>query len=152
MASLNTQMRHRDRDMVPKVLVRLMFALMIGSVLLVAYDQLSGRPLEGVPVVEPIVAQRAVTLTGDRSGVYTVTDESGAVIASSADPLMGFIGVIGRTDVRARTVAGVTGNPPIIIARRADGHIAIIDPATDRVTELVGYGADNVAAFARLVE
>jgi putative photosynthetic complex assembly protein len=152
MASLNTQMRHRDRDMVPKVLVRLMFALMIGSLALVAYDQWSGRPLEGVPVVEPIVAERVVTLTGDRSGAYTVTDETGAVIARSEDPLMGFIGVIGRTNDRARTVAGVLGNPPITIARRADGDIAIIDPATGRVTELIGYGADNVAAFARLVE
>jgi putative photosynthetic complex assembly protein len=152
MAGLETQMRHRDRDMVPKVLVRLMFGLMVASLALVAFDQLSGRPLEGVRQVAPIVAERVVTLTGDRQGIYIVTDETGAVIASSEDELSGFIGVIGRVVDRQRTVERLEGNPPIRIVRREGGHVAIIDDAVDKTVELFGYGADNVAAFARLVE
>jgi hypothetical protein len=38
------------------------------------------------------------------------------------------------------------------LVRRANGHTAIIDPATDWSIELIGYGADNIAAFARLLD
>jgi putative photosynthetic complex assembly protein len=151
MDNLETRMRHRDRDMVPKVLVQAMFGLMIASVGLVAWDQWSGRPQEGVLAASPMMRETAIVLTGNREGTYTVTDPAGNVIGSSADPLAGFIGVIGRGIERQRMQAGITGNPPVRVVLRADGLIEIADDATGLVTPLLGHGADNVAAFARFV-
>ena len=50
--SLAAQMKHRDRDMVPKVLVQAMFTLMIAAVVLVAYARLTDRPVIGVATAQ----------------------------------------------------------------------------------------------------
>jgi putative photosynthetic complex assembly protein len=153
MSGLQTQMRHRDRDMVPRILVQAMFLLMAVSVVIVAYAQWTDRPNSGVLIEAPVVQERAVILTGARDMTYSVTDlETGDVIARSSDPLDGFIGVIGRVIERDRLVNRVEGNPPIRLVRRENGNTAIIDDATGLVVELIGYGADNVAAFARLLD
>jgi putative photosynthetic complex assembly protein len=153
MSGLQTQMRHRDRDMVPRVLVQAMFLLMAVSVAIVAWAQWTDRPNTGVLVEAPVVQERAVILTGGRDMTYTVTDvATGDVIARSSDPLDGFIGVIGRVLERDRLVKRVEGNPPVRLVRRENGNTAIIDDSTGLVVELIGYGADNVAAFARLLD
>lgn len=153
MSGLQTQMRHRDRDMVPRVLVQAMFLLMAVSVAIVAYAQWTDRPNSGVLVEAPVVQERAVIMTGSRDMTYTVTDvATGDVIARSSDPLDGFIGVIGRVLERDRLVKRVEGNPPVRLVRRENGNTAIIDDSTGLVVELIGYGADNVAAFAKLLD
>jgi putative photosynthetic complex assembly protein len=149
---LEAQMKHRDRDMVPKFLVQGMFALMLGAVALVTYAQLTDRPNEGVLVQAPIVAEVSLTLTGQGRDVYTVTNAAGDIVALSSDDKAGFIGVMGLVIDRRRDTYGVTGNPPVRVVRRDNGHIAVIDDATGLVTELIGYGADNVAAFAQFVD
>lgn len=151
MSNLRTQMRHRDRDMVPRVLVQAMFTLMIASVALVAYAQWTDRPNVGVLVEAPVVRETVIAMTGGDMGIYTVTDARGQVLALSSDALAGFIGVMGRVIDRKRFVEGVAGNPPLRVVLRDNGHVAIIDDATGMVTELIGYGADNVAAFAQFV-
>jgi len=152
MSQLERQMRHRDKEMVPKILVQGMFALMLGSLALVAYAQWADVPQVGVLEVSPVAVSRDVTLTGDRSGTYQVFGADGTLIASTADARSGFIGVIGRVIDRERTVLKADPTGPITVARRENGNIAIIDPATNLSIDLVGYGADNVAAFARLLD
>ncbi len=151
-SNLRTQMRHRDKEMVPRVLVIAMFSLMFASVALVSYAQLTDRPNVGVVKHSPIVESMEITLTGDRSSTYAVTDASGAQLAHSSGDQMGFIGVIGKAVDRERMLHGVVGNPPITVARRENGKFAIIDPSTEMVVDLIGYGADNIAAFATLLE
>lgn len=151
MANLETRMRERDRDMVPLALVRAMFALMAVSLAIVGWAQWADVPNRGVLVEAPVVVERVVTLRGERDGIYEVIDADGTVIARSSDPLAGFIGVVGRILERRRLVNGVEGNPPIRVVRRENGHIAVIDDAAGQVIELIGYGADNVAAFAQFV-
>jgi putative photosynthetic complex assembly protein len=153
MSGLQTQMRHRDRDMVPKVLVQAMFALMLGAVALVTYAQLSGRPNVGVLNEAPIVAERSVLLTGDRMGTYVATDaETGELIAVSSEDKAGFVGVMGRVLDRDRLVKATGDGEPVRVVRRTNGNVAIIDDATGLVVELIGYGPDNVAAFARMLD
>ena len=152
MSNLEQQMRHRDKEMVPTFLVRSMFALMIGTVALVAYAQWADVPQKGVLVEAPIVDSVNVTLTGNRNGLYQVFDENGDVIVTSADNAMGFIGVIGRAVDRERLIRGITTNDPITVVRRENGNIAIIDATVDMNVELIGYGKDNVAAFAQLLD
>lgn len=151
MSQMENQMRKRDKEMVPKILVQAMFALMIGSLGLVAYAQWAGVPNVGVLEASPIMDSREVTLVGDRTGKYEVLDADGAVLASTADPRGGFIGVIGRAIDRERQVFGVDTTGPITVALRENGNIAIIDPNTKMSIDLIGYGPDNVAAFAQLL-
>ena len=152
MSQLEQQMRHRDKEMVPRLLVQAMFALMVSSLAIVAYAQWWDVPNRGVLVEAPIVQSRDIVITGNREGVYQVRDAGGTLLASSSNDKAGFIGVIGRIVDRKRLVYGLDGNQPLQVVRRDNGNIAIIDETTAMSVELIGYGADNVAAFARLLD
>jgi hypothetical protein len=41
---------------------------------------------------------------------------------------------------------------PLRLVRRENGHVAILDDTTGWSIELIGYGQDNVAAFAKLID
>lgn len=151
MSQLEQQMRHRDKEMVPRFLVHAMFGLMIGSLSLVAYAQWADVPQSGVLIEAPIAQTLRVTLSGDRTGKYVVLDETGTVIAASSDSKAGFLGVMGRVIDREREIQNVALEGPIDVVRRENGNIAIIDHSTDMSVELIGYGVDNVAAFANLL-
>lgn len=146
------RMRRDDKELVPRFLIQAMLALMVCSVALVSFAVLTDRPLEAVLVEAPIVAERSVILTGNRSGTYTVTDATtGEQIAMSSDEKAGFIGVMGKSIAFERGRHNLALDAPVRIVRRDNGHVAIIDDTTGMVVELIGYGADNVAAFARIV-
>ncbi|PUB17422.1 photosynthetic complex assembly protein PuhC [Yoonia sediminilitoris] len=149
--SLAKQMRHRDKEMVPKILVQGMFALMFSSLALVAFAQWSGAPQQGVLVEAPVVQSLDIVMTGDRQGTYQVYDTNGALLATSTEDKAGFIGVLGRSIERERSVRSLPLDAPMQVVRRDNGHIAVLDGSTDSVYELIGYGADNVAAFANLL-
>ena len=152
MSQLEQQMRHRDKEMVPTILVKAMFGLMLATTGIVAYAQWSGTPDVGVLEASPIELNRDILLIGDRSGVYEVRDVDGTVIAVSSDPRAGFLGVIGRVVDRERMLHDLTTQDPIQVVRRTNGNIAILDDTTGMAVELIGYGEDNVAAFAQLLD
>ncbi|SIT87961.1 putative photosynthetic complex assembly protein [Yoonia rosea] len=152
MSQLEQQMRHRDRDMVPRFLVQAMFGLMAAALALVAYAQWFDVPNRGVLVEAPIVQSLEIVMEGNRSGIYEVRTPEGELLASSADYKGGFLGVIGRVVERSRYVNNAPQTAPITVVRRENGNIAIIDETTDLRVELIGYGKDNVAAFARLLD
>ena len=152
MSQLEQQMRHRDKEMVPRILVQAMFALMVASLALVAYAQWFDVPNRGVLVEAPVVQSLDIVMEGDRGGVYAVFTPDGTQIASSADEKGGFLGVIGRVIDRERFKHNIAGNPPFQVVRRENGNIAILDDATGLRVELIGYGQDNVAAFAKLLD
>ena len=129
-----------------------MFGLMAASVALVAFARLTDQALTGVVTESPVTAERIITLEGTRSTGVHVLDATGQSIAFSSDDKAGFIDVIWNAVSRERIVQDVAGNPPVRLVRRENGHTAIIDPATDWKIELIGYGKDNVAAFASLID
>jgi putative photosynthetic complex assembly protein len=151
-AKLQKQMRRHDAELVPRFLVVAMFGLMFACVAMVAYGKIQDVPMTGVLIEAPIVQSVDVVMTGHRNGTYTVHDVDGNLLASSSDALAGFIGVIGRVIERDRFSAGITENLPVQVVRRDNGNIAIIDGSVDLTVELIGYGKDNVAAFAKLLD
>ena len=151
MAGLESQMRRRDVEMVPRILVQGMFAVMLGALALVFFATLTDRPKVGVLRPAPVVAELEVRLSDAPDGVATAIGPDGAVLARSDEPRMGFIGVMQRMVGRERTRQGLPDEAPVRVVRRANGHIGVIDPATGLAVELLGYGKDNVAAFAGLV-
>jgi putative photosynthetic complex assembly protein len=152
MSQLEQQMRHRDKEMVPRFLVQAMFGLMAATLSIVAYAQWFDVPNRGVLIEAPITQSLEIVMVGDRSGIYEVMTTDGQLIASSSDEKAGFIGVMGRVIDRERFVHDLTGNAPITVVRRENGNIAIVDDTTDLSVELIGYGVDNVAAFAKLLD
>ncbi|MEQ6250752.1 photosynthetic complex assembly protein PuhC [Sulfitobacter sp. HNIBRBA3233] len=151
-SSLANQMKARDRDMVPRGLVIAMFSLMLASLALVAYARLTDMPLTGVTAERPIVAERLITFGGDRTTGIQIFDESGAEIAASTRDKAGFIDVVWVAVMRERKVQGVDAAAPLRIVRRDGGRTDIIDDTTNWSLPLIGYGQDNVAAFARLID
>ena len=151
MTQMTDQMRRRDTEMVPRVLVQAMFTLMGVSLLLVSLAVLTDRPRVGTREAAPVAAEVTLTLAGDRDGVVTARGMDGAVLAVSDGDRNGFIGVIWRVLARERRLQGADEGAPVRVVRRTDGQIAVLDEATGTAIELVGYGPDNVAAFARLV-
>lgn len=150
--SLANQMKYRDRDMVPAVLVKAMLALMLGAIVLVGYARLTDRPVIGVAPHSDIVREIAITLDGTRNDGVQVLGADGSKLAHSTDHKSGFIDVIWVSVNRERTVQGLALDAPLRLVRRANGHTAVIDDTTGWKIELIGYGQDNVAAFAKLID
>jgi len=150
--SLASQMKHRDREMVPTILVKAMFGLMLVSVLLVSYATITNREPTAKVAHSDIVKEKSITLIGNRSDGVAVIDASGATLAHSNDLRHGFINVIWQSVNRERLVQDVSSDAPLRLVERANGHFAILDDTTGWKIELIGYGQDNVAAFAKLID
>ena len=151
-ASLANQMKHRYRDMVPRFLVIAMFSLMLISLSLVSYAQWTDQPNTGVLKFSPIEKEITVSLVGDRSKGVAIHDMDGNQLAHSNLKKSGFIDVIWVSIMRHRTVQNKDISAPIRFIRRQNGHTAIFDDATGWSIELIGYGQDNVNAFAKLID
>ncbi|SDZ47924.1 putative photosynthetic complex assembly protein [Jannaschia faecimaris] len=151
-ASLANQMKMRDREMVPRFLVQAMFALMIGALALVAYARLTDRPLEGTRPAAAILDEVSLTMVGDRASGVALFDMNGVQVAHSNDSKKGFIDVIWVSINRERALRGADVAAPIRVVRQDNGQVAILDDATGWSIVLIGYGQDNVAAFADLLD
>ena len=150
-ASLANQMKLRDKEMVPRFLVQAMFALMLGTLALVAYARATDRPLEGTRAPSAIVTERSFTMQGTRATGVGLFDANGVQVAHSNDNKKGFIDVIWVSVSRERLLQGVDMAAPIRVVRQDNGQVAILDDATGWSIVLIGYGRDNVAAFADLL-
>lgn len=151
-SSLANQMKARDREMVPRILVQAMFALMLASLALVSYARITDRPVIATASMPPVVAERSATFAGNRNTGIVLLDEDGTQIASSKENQAGFIDVVWVAVMRERKVQHADPTAPIRIVRREGGRTDVIDDTTGWSLELIGYGQDNVAAFARLVD
>lgn len=146
------RLRKRDEVMTPPILLRSMLALVVASLVLVTYARLTDRPLVATPPEVPAVAERTIVIDGEMSGAATVTDAGGAVIARLAPEQGGFIAGVKRALDRERIRHGVALDTPVRLVRFADGRLGLRDDATGWRAELIGFGADNAAAFARLLD
>lgn len=149
---LARQMKARDKDMVPRILVQAMFGLMVASLALVSYARITDMPRTGLPTVENIVDERTVTFEGTRNTGIVILDEAGTEIANSARNKAGFIDVVWVAMMRERKLERTDPGAPFRIVRREDGRIDVLDDTTGWQLELIGYGPDNIAAFARLLD
>ena len=141
----------RPDDIVPTVLLRLMFALVLSVLALVTVATLSGRPLEAVPPATAVIAERAIYLSGDTSGAARVLDQNGAVLATFSSEKGGFVAGIERVIHRERMKYGTDLRGPVLLQLREGNRLSLTDPETGWSAELMGFGADNTRSFARLL-
>ncbi len=144
----------RDKEMIPTILLRAMFVLVICVLIIVSYARLTDRPLAAMPPSldeAPIVMEREIRIFGEMNGSARVLDVDGNVIATLAAEEGGFVSGIGRVLERRRGAVGLAADAPIRLVRFSDGRLGLRDDYTDFRAELVGFGADNEAVFARLL-
>lgn len=143
----------RADEQIPKVMLRMMFALVLVVLALVTVATLSGRALESTPDYDTaVIRERVIYLSGDTTGAATVRDESGAVLHEFSPEKGGFIAGIERVIYRERMKRGITENGPVLLQLREGNRLSITDPTTDWTAELMGFGATNIRSFARLLD
>lgn len=136
-------------DMIPRPILRLMLALVAASLALTTYSVLSGAPKAGVPAESPIVAERQLVLKTGGAQAVTLYDTDGTLLEHLDHG--GFVTVVGSAIDRTRTVHRRPKDAPVTLVRRENGRFSVIDPTTGVSLELTIFGADNEAAFARLL-
>ncbi|KUF10029.1 photosynthetic complex assembly protein PuhC [Pseudoponticoccus marisrubri] len=143
---------HADRHtMVPRILVRAMAGMCVAALLIVTYARLTDRPLEAVPPVSPVKAERLLHLSSEMSGAVTVLDETGTLLARLAPEQGGFIAGVHRVILHERGKARLPDDGPVLLQAYENGRMALIDPVTGWRADLMGFGADNAGAFAKLL-
>jgi putative photosynthetic complex assembly protein len=141
----------QQREIISRRLLRAMGVLVALSLLLVTYARLTDRPLEAMPVDGQIIQERVIHIFADMSGAARILDESGSVIADLPSTKGGFVAGVWRAVVFERHKAGVDPDAPVRLMRFADGRLALRDEVGGGRYELIGFGTDNAAAFARLL-
>jgi putative photosynthetic complex assembly protein len=138
---------------IPLVLLRAMFALVLAVLVIVAYARLTDVPLSATPPEGAVLQQRDMILTTrDLSGAVVVLNTDGSVLADLGPEEGGFVAGIARVVERERIKGRVAQDGPVRVVRRDTGRIAITDPSTGWSADLMGFGADNARAFARLLD
>ena len=145
------RLRHDANDLVPTALVRAMTALVLLILALTAVFVWSDRPLEATPPESEVRLERILYLAGDMSGAAQVRDATGAVVADYTPEEGGFISGVYRVLERERTNARKPLDGPVRLVAYENGRMAIFDPSTGWRADLMGFGADNAGAFARLL-
>ena len=146
-----TQLHSKADELIPTVLLRLVFALVLAVLALVTVAKLSGRPLEATPPVAEIIKERAIILSGDSSGSARVLDQHGGLLADFSADKGGFVAGISRSLTLKRKQAGIDPSAPVRLVKFKDGHLGLRDDFTGWRTELIGFGKDNTAVFANLL-
>jgi putative photosynthetic complex assembly protein len=143
----------RDREMIPRVLVRAMFGLMAITLLVTAFASWTDHPLSALPPQDVAVkTERSVQIFAKMDGSARVVDIDGTLVADLDPTQGGFIAGVSRALARVRGNQGVVETAPVRVIRYVDGRLALVDDATGWKAELFGFGHDNAAAFARLLE
>lgn len=141
---------NRDAELIPRTLLVAMLFLALSSLAIVGAAVVSDREPTGKPATAEVVQEKWIILEGRDAQAVVVKNPDGTILADL--PHGGFITVIQNGMARERTVHRITDNPPLRIVRYANGRLVAEDPATGWSAELYAFGADNKAAFERLLD
>ncbi|MFK7765169.1 MAG: photosynthetic complex assembly protein PuhC [Roseobacter sp.] len=152
--SMNSQPRihARDEELVPRIMVRIMFGFVLTVLIIVTVATLTGRQPSSQPPVGALITERAIFIDADASGAARVFDAHGSVIADFPSDKGGFVAGIERVIARERGLRGLDMTQPLLLQLRAGNRLSLTDPATGWSAELMGFGASNSRTFARLLD
>ncbi|MBR3371393.1 MAG: photosynthetic complex assembly protein [Rhodobacteraceae bacterium] len=141
--------RDDNNDMIPVGLVRAMFALAFLTLALVGFATLSGRAPAAIPDNGAIVQEWQLRLVAGTAQAVTVQAADGTHIDRLDHG--GFVTVVQNGLQTARHRYGVDATLPLRIVAYENGRMSAIDDHTNYRVELDVFGADNKAAFERLL-
>lgn len=141
-------MAHINNDIIPRGALALVFAivgfsLIVVTVAVFAPTQARQSPLEGA-------ARSAEMRFADMAdgGIAVTTSEGVTILPPDTN---GFVRGALRAMARVRKVHAVGPDDPFVLVYHARGRLQLVDPAIGTVIDLRAFGADNAAAFARLM-
>ena len=143
------KLRSDNPEMIPMPLLRGMLALVLATLALVTYAVLTGRDHVGVPKPSAIVSERQIILEGHSAQAVTVYNVDKSVMIDL--PHGGFVTVIQSGLATERRKFGVDPLLPVRLVQYENGRLTIEDDLTGWSAELYAFGADNKAAFERLL-
>lgn len=138
-------------DMIPRVMIWAVGALMLSVLAIATFARVTDRPLEATPPPGTVERTRDVVLSGDMSGAAQVRAPDGTLIADLSAEDGGFVSGVWRVIERERTKHGADMGAPVTLNWMSTGRLSITDPETGWSADLMGFGADNARAFARLL-
>jgi putative photosynthetic complex assembly protein len=98
------------------------------------------------------LATRALRFEDRPDGAIIVKDAtSGQFLDEIVPGNDGFVRMVMRNLAHDRLGAGIGPATPFKLTRWDNGRLTIADPDTNRKIELVGFGATNLQAFAKLL-
>jgi putative photosynthetic complex assembly protein len=142
--------KSREKDMVPRTLLWAMFALAMSSLAITTFAVLTDRPPEAQPEPAAVVREKWIILEGLSAQAVIVRNTDGSVLMDL--PHGGFITVIQSGIFTERRKHKVDQSKPVRIVKYANGRLVAEDPETGWSAELYAFGADNKAAFERLLD
>lgn len=136
----------------PKGVLYAAAALILFTMLLVFGAQRTEIGTVRLPQVaaESQVVVRFEDLGSD--GLNVLDASTGANLAHVPQGEDGFIRGVIRGVNRIRKLDGLEPQTVFRLARWSDGRLSLIDPDTEEIVDLRGFGSTNLEAFARLVE
>lgn len=143
------KLRSDNPEMIPKALLRGMLAMVLATLAVVSYSVLTGRDHVGVPKPSTVVQEREIILQGHSAQAVTVLNIDGSVMLDL--PHGGFVTVIQSGLATERRKHGIDPLLPVRLVRYENGRLTIEDDQTGWSAELYAFGADNEAAFERLL-
>lgn len=143
------KLRSENPEMIPKALLRGMLVLVLATLALVSFAVLTGRDRVGVPKEAAIINERQIILQGHSAQAVTVLNVDGSVMLDL--PHGGFVTVIQSGLATERRKHGIDPLLPVRLVKYENGRLTIEDDETGWSAELYAFGADNEAAFERLL-
>ncbi|MEO1491619.1 MAG: photosynthetic complex assembly protein PuhC [Pseudomonadota bacterium] len=151
-APLTRPNQPRDKELVPRILLRAIALFVLVVLALVTWARIAGVPPTAQPDDSQIIHERVIHIFGEMTGAARVLDANGAVITELGATQGGFIAGVARSLTLKRRQAGVDPAAPVRLVQFKDGHLGLRDDYTGWRAELIGFGKDNAAAFAKLLD
>lgn len=144
------RMKKPEAELIPPFVGRMLVALLLAALAVVAWARLTDQPMVATPPVSAVVEERLFVFEANMAGEVKVRDASGTLLTELAGEEGGFISGVGRVLDRERMKHGQPEDGPVLLRRHENGRYSIVDPSTGWSADLMGFGLDNVRAFARL--
>ena len=140
-----------QKEIIPIRLLQAIGALLLFTLLIVAYARLSDMPLLGVPKASPVLREIVLDFQKKNDGSIVILDESGKELINSKVGSNGFISVVYDGLSYERKKKNISKNGPVKLVQHKDGRLTIIDESTSWDMHLNSFGALNVAVFGKLI-
>jgi putative photosynthetic complex assembly protein len=134
-------LRSSNPEMVPATLLLGMLALAMITLVIVTFAVVTGRPPVAIPAASAMVQEKWIVLEGRSAQSVIVRNTDGSVL----------LDLIQSGIATERRKRGVDPLLPVRIVEYANGRLVAEDPETGWSAELYAFGADNKAAFERLL-
>lgn len=133
-----------EREMIPTRLITAMCVLALAALALTTFAVATGRPTVGQPLPAATIAERTVILSGEGQSAQVFAPDGTLLLDL---PTGGFLAAVRQGLDRERLKHRIAENPPVTLARHANGRLSLIDPATGWRMELAAFGDANAAAW-----